>query len=169
MNISIQMSPGEQKFLWKKVEELPDGIVIVEIGTLFGGSAAIICDGRKFKKTRFFTIDSYEAPDTSFEITRSNLNKEGFDNLEIIKGKSVEVSKTWDLPIDCLLIDGDHQFESVKSDIEYWIPKVKKGGLVLFHDYESWPGVTQAVDQAIKQEILKRGDLAGTLLYTTKL
>lgn len=50
--------------------------------------------------------------------------------------------------IDLLLIDADHTYEAVKKDILQWWPKIKAGGLVLFHDYikkEDNNGVAEAI------------------------
>jgi hypothetical protein len=54
---------------------------------------------------------------------------------------------------DWIYIDGNHQYEFVKSDLEIFLPKVKMHGLLAGDDYGSpgwWQdGVTRAVDEAI--------------------
>lgn len=42
--------------------------------------------------------------------------------------------------LDFLLIDGDHSFSGVSSDIHAWSPHVKIGGYIFFHDYLERPG-----------------------------
>lgn len=48
--------------------------------------------------------------------------------------------------VDFVFIDGDHSYEGCLRDIDAWLPKVRKGGLICGHDYNNkWPGVLQAV------------------------
>lgn len=51
------------------------------------------------------------------------------------------------ISLDFVFIDAKHTFEDLYTDIYIWEKLVKKGGLIMGHDYnhESYPGVTQAV------------------------
>lgn len=48
---------------------------------------------------------------------------------------------------DFCFIDADHTYEGVKADIEAWLPKIRKGGWMMGHDYNQtdFPGVVRAV------------------------
>lgn len=52
--------------------------------------------------------------------------------------------------LDWVYIDGRHDYDGVIEDIRSWLPKVKKGGVLVGHDYVSsvprWPEVNDAVD-----------------------
>ena len=51
-----------------------------------------------------------------------------------------------DASFDYVYIDGCHFVDQVASDIAAWWSKVKVGGVLAGHDYESYPGVATAVD-----------------------
>ena len=55
--------------------------------------------------------------------------------------------------ISLLHIDGNHNYEEVKKDIENWIPLVSNNGWVVFDDYiwEMGDGVKKAVDEFCEQ------------------
>lgn len=53
---------------------------------------------------------------------------------------SSDYYKQWNLPIDILLIDGNHHYETAKSDFENYSKFVKKDGYILLHDTISWEG-----------------------------
>ncbi|MBA7651546.1 hypothetical protein ES703_59365 [subsurface metagenome] len=57
--------------------------------------------------------------------------------------KSDEAAKTWDLPIDLLMIDGNHTYPQVKKDFNNFYPFVSPWGVIIFHDINvgSAPGV----------------------------
>ena len=80
-----------------------------------------------------------------------------------------------DESIDLLLIDACHRYECVVKDIAGWWSKVKKGGIVFFHDYvplEPDNGVKDAVVDMIDETwefvefvgisaVYKKGELNG--------
>ena len=72
------------------------------------------------------------------------------EGAEVILGDANEIVKTFDNEsIDTLFIDGDHTFFGCMKDFIAWYPKVKKGGSIIFHDYQrdnNHIGVTQCVD-----------------------
>ena len=58
---------------------------------------------------------------------------------------------------DYVYIDGSHDYEDVKLDLELWLNKIKEGGILAGHDYNSivaWPGVTKAIDEFVKKRNL---------------
>lgn len=78
-------------------------------------------------------------------------------NVKIIKGDSIEiVSQFKNNILDFVYIDGNHQYEFVKKDINVWYQKIKIGGYICGHDYTlQWKGVMQAVDEFAKEHNLK--------------
>lgn len=51
-------------------------------------------------------------------------------------------------PVDVLVVDAAHDYESVKRDIVAWLPRMKPGGLIIGHDYTPKnPGVVKAFDE----------------------
>ena len=48
-------------------------------------------------------------------------------------------------PLDILYIDGDHRYSAAKADYQRHVNNVKDGGVILFHDTRSCPGVGMLV------------------------
>ena len=54
---------------------------------------------------------------------------------ELIRGDSVQSAGRFeDGSIDCILIDALHTYKAVRDDTAAWKPKLKKGGMMLWHD-----------------------------------
>jgi hypothetical protein len=74
--------------------------------------------------------------------------------IEVHRSTSVECCPQFpDNYFDWIYIDGNHHYQFVKMDLEIFLPKVKRNGLVAGDDYGSpgwWQdGVTKAVDEAV--------------------
>lgn len=48
---------------------------------------------------------------------------------------------------DMVFIDGDHTKKAVTEDFHLWMPRVRPGGILAGHDYHSYIGVRQAIDE----------------------
>jgi hypothetical protein len=71
------------------------------------------------------------------------------DRSEILEMTTLQAARLVpDNSLDFVFIDADHRYESVKSDIIDWLPKVKQGGFVTGHDYDM-PDVKKAVDELL--------------------
>jgi predicted O-methyltransferase YrrM len=138
----------------------------VEIGSARGKSACFIGAAlRENQSGTLYAIDPHcltswndtESIDT-YEIMLQNLQRAGVtDYVEIIRQTSDLVAQNWQLPIDMIFIDGDHSYEGVKRDWEYFSRFVQPFGVVVFHDtlwdlkpdhrYRSDMGVPRFVDE----------------------
>lgn len=153
--------PGAYKKLFSFFDKEPSNIV--EIGVWQGKSAAYLgveLYNHGWTNVRLDLIDHFEgSPEHKnrlineqidlFEITKKNLSPlNDMINFNIIKLSSEEASKNYkDESVDLVFIDGAHEYESVKKDIDTWLPKVKKGGIICGDDYcNDWKSVISAVD-----------------------
>lgn len=59
-----------------------------------------------------------------------------------------------ELKADIIFIDAQHDYESVKEDLQMWGSRAKK--IICGDDYdENWPGVMQAVDEVFPNRIVE--------------
>tara|TARA_B110000902_G_scaffold158297_1_gene181499 strand:- start:787 stop:1332 length:546 start_codon:yes stop_codon:yes gene_type:complete len=68
------------------------------------------------------------------------------------KGFSYDILPTLNEQFDFIYIDGAHDYESVRQDIQLSLPLLKKGGVIAGHDYQrEHRGVVRAVGEAFGQ------------------
>jgi hypothetical protein len=97
------------------------------------------------KKGRLHTIDSfpwgdevefegkiYRQPHLAFLKVLDKLELNDF--CTFYHAKSQDIGKTWDKPIDILVVDGDHTYDAVKADWDNFSKWIKPGGYAFFHD-----------------------------------
>jgi predicted O-methyltransferase YrrM len=117
--------------------------VCVEIGSALGSTASYI--GMALKENgrgTLYAIDPHEPTEwndfnavDSFKEFMGNISAIGVrEQVSIIRSYSDAAARNWTLPIDFLLIDGDHSYDGVKRDWELFLPHVKPTGIVVFHD-----------------------------------
>ncbi len=62
-------------------------------------------------------------------------------------GSSQTYAAVWPWKAVAVFVDADHTYESCKADLEAWWPVVAEGGILIGHDYQSFPDVTRAADE----------------------
>jgi predicted O-methyltransferase YrrM len=151
--------------------------MIVEIGSYCGGSTVVLGRAaiRRTPTAQVFAIDPFHAPGDRYQRPYeqdfdANVAEWGLARtIQKLRMTSQDASKEWRRPIDLLYVDGDHGYEAVKFDIQLYVPLVRPGGLLLFHDYKlvGKDGVRQAIDELV----LPRHDLmfrAGSVICFRK-
>lgn len=164
----------EGVYLHDVAKKLPNGAVIVEIGSYLGRSTCYIASALKGKHARFFAIDTWE---------NQGMSEGEWDTLETFRkhtapyresiiekrGFSYDVAlEMQDVAIDLLWIDGCHEYEAVKRDIADWLPLVKPGGVVCFDDYYTASRghrVTRAVDETVQAGLLRKLRYVGDRMF----
>ncbi len=80
------------------------------------------------------------------------------DNVHLIKGNSNRILKKIDMSkIDYVFLDGGHDYETVKNDLNCCIDVINKNGTILCDDYNLHyaPGVKKAIDEYVKEKNFK--------------
>lgn len=117
--------------------------VYVEVGTFHGASAYAASENALI----VYSIDIYDwQPKVSNDSKIIYLKETSVDYVEDYKNN--------DPFIDTLFIDGSHEYDYVLKDCNALIPLVKKGGIIMFDDYNvnnPATGVYPAVNEAIKK------------------
>jgi predicted O-methyltransferase YrrM len=165
--------------LYKMAVDKFDNAKFVEIGSWKGRSSVFMAVEifNSKKNIEFYCVDTWRGSieHIGMEILNNDgLYKEFIKNIEpvsnIIKPirmTSEEASKNFeDESLDFVFIDAAHDYESVKNDIDFWYPKIKKEGIIGGHDYE-WAGVNTAVKEWAKKNN-KQINLQELSWFTTK-
>jgi len=74
-------------------------------------------------------------------------NTERFDNITVQK-KLFTPKFEWNVMVDCVFYDADHNYQACKDALEYWQRRLVKGGIMCVHDNTpNWPGTQKAIKE----------------------
>jgi hypothetical protein len=152
------LKPSSRHDLYTVMNELGCFKVGAEIGVALGKNAKVMLD--MIDGLELICVDPWtkysnwkqEQMDNRYQRTLNRLAYYG-DRATIIRKESMEAVKSVaDGILDFVYIDGFHDFDWVMSDMIFWIPKVRRGGIVAGHDYYPFyrAGVMTAVDAYVK-------------------
>ena len=118
--------------------------LLVELGTQRGLSFFTFCQAMKEQQIDglAYGVDTFEGDahtkeydDTVFKAVNQHARANFMGIAYLMKMYFSEALQHFDEgSIDLLHIDGLHTYEAVKEDFEGWYPRVKPGGIILFHD-----------------------------------
>jgi hypothetical protein len=120
-------------------------LVAVEIGSWKGRSAIAIASGlERAGAGLLYAVDPHEgsrthaleAKATTFAAFRENVQRAGLDrHVQPLREVSAQArARFGDRSIGLLFIDGSHRYEDVVDDIQGWLPHLRDGAVVAFHD-----------------------------------
>lgn len=129
---------------------------MLEIGSYMGESTSMFAASGIFHEIH--CIDPFNGYEEANDLLNKkwnevsnefNINTRHFNNITIHQDYSYNISDSFqDNYFDLIYIDAAHDYDSVKKDIELYLPKCKR--IIAGHDYSpEWPGVTQSVNEIL--------------------
>ena len=159
------------------------GSKIIEIGTFEGNTTINLA--KNTKASQVYTVD---LPDSKIQFalpvnhnedndrklitfSTKRINKDVSDSIFMIKQDSATINfKKQFGEVDLCFIDGNHSAAYIKSDTLGCYSILKKGGLIIWHDYGYIYSVTKFVDKWAKQNKILVQVIEGTrLAFTSKV
>ena len=117
---------------------------LVELGSHTGVSFFAFCEAVKqsWSKTTCYAVDTWKGDEQAgfygedVYIKFSEHVEKCYSNFATMLRMKFDDAVQYfkDESIDILHIDGLHTYDAVKHDFYTWLPKVKPGGIILFHD-----------------------------------
>ncbi len=154
---------------------------LVEIGSYCGRSTVVLGSAVLAYRpsAKVHAIDPHEGmlstPEgtaaglPSFERFNRNIDAAGLREVIVtVSQRSDDVP--WSLPIALLLIDGLHDYNSVRRDFHHFGPWVEPGGFIAFHDFRNagFTGVERCVNEILALPAYGDVALVGSLKVIQK-
>ena len=153
--------------------QVPPGGVALEVGSFKGKSSSYIASGLRAPGTRLACVDVWENRAMPYDPPEDVLpeflrNVAPYrDRIEVHRGLSADVAARWPALLDLLFIDGDHSYEGCLADINAWLPHVRRGAFIAFHD-TGQEGVARALRERFPRAARSLGVQAGSIFAARK-
>ncbi len=138
LNIEIVRTHPRESILFAKEFFKGRKIIACEIGVFYGRNARVMNDCLNIKK--LYLIDNYWNLKKAKNYAHKRNNKGNEVWVRRLSQNAVEDIEM----LDFLYIDGNHDYEYVKKDLELYWDEIKHGGIIAGHDIQE-KGVSRAV------------------------
>lgn len=160
--ISGWLTHREAAFLYEAARAVPHGGTIVEIGSFLGRSTLCLAHGsRAGNGARIVAVDPHIGSPKHAHLLQcadtwppflDNLARAGVSDLvTAVHATSLDAAPGIQGPIDLLFVDGSHDLADVRTDVECWLPKLRVGGVIAFHDSWHMAGVRAATSELLRR------------------
>lgn len=149
----------EQELLWL-AKQAVEHRCIVEIGSYLGRSTRALLD---HTSGEVYAIDDWKGPrdvyltkqqrrDLFYQFIKNTdwINRQHKLHVVSCDHANIPISME-NIKPDMVFIDGSHEYEDTKRDIEYWLPRIVPGGLISGHDI-NFDTVQQAVEEVFGED-----------------
>jgi len=180
VNGNVRLS--EVGILSRFAASCPAGRNIFEIGT-FDGRTSLNFAINSLNDCKVFTLDLPPATDTKYALASGesyfvekpepgmrykkhrNDNPDAVSRITQLEGDSA----TFDFSpyrenCSLIFVDGSHSFDYAMSDTDRALKMINANGVILWHDYGVWEGVTRALEQIEREKKLGLKNIRGTSL-----
>lgn len=128
--VHAALAMEEAEVLVKAVKRVLPNATVVQIGAWKGVSTAVLLATRP--DIYLYSVDIKPRRE-EFETVEKLLGSAALERVGRVLGDSGKMN--WQGEANMIYIDGDHREPGIRADCEAWLPKVKPGGVVVFHDY----------------------------------
>lgn len=149
LNSFLEVSPwcGHRNFVYDYLKYIKPKNII-ELGTHYGCSFFAMCQSMKDNQLniKLYAVDTWEGDEQAGfygnEVWESvnKIKQHCFSEQNTVFMRMLfndAVKEFDDETFDLIHIDGLHTYEAVSEDFQNWLPKLKKDGVILFHDVNS--------------------------------
>ena len=161
------LTEDQARTLWDEARRVPDGGLIVEIGSHQGRSTVVLAAAAP--QAQVIAIDPFVGGAmfgglATRDRFRANLERTGLGGrVELRQARSTQLRPSWTEPIGFLYIDGKHDYWTLSDDLR-WSEFLPAGARVCIHDAYSSIGVTLGLlRHALPSRRLRYLDRTGSL------
>jgi SAM-dependent methyltransferase len=171
-------------------DEMSENGTFLEIGSLYGTSTVYFAKKIKAgnKKVNFYCVDIWQSTSETEPYLKHHVFNESqdiyLDFLNHLRDEEVEDYVTHlrsnsknihpyflNKSLDAIMLDGDHRYEGLKSDIINFLPKMKVHGKMYGDDYghPDFPGIKQAVNEMFSNVVIHDSEKTFYKIWETEI